>query len=81
MGVGETGVYMARTQNGGKIAKCVMSLAQAIQRAGGSVGDHVLNMSLRDFITEVAGPNGIRFVYEKEKSEDEEEHDYETNKK
>lgn len=47
----------------GKVADCAMSLAQAMQDAGGAVGLNILNMTMREFIVRIAGQNDIRFVY------------------
>lgn len=46
--------------------ECGLSLAAAIQDAGGSVGSVLKNlrtMKLIDFIATVAAQNGIRFIY------------------
>ncbi len=41
--------------------KCTFSLAQALQQAGGSISQNVLDMSVGNFIVNVAGPNDIFF--------------------
>lgn len=40
---------------------CTKSLLQAIQEAGGSIGAVDLDMSLKDFIVSVGGPNKVWF--------------------
>lgn len=50
-----------------KTADCVVSLVNACLDAGGSCPRETLDMSLGEFIAHVAGPNNIRFVYEKPK--------------
>ena len=48
----------------GEVADCTMSLATAIFNAGGSVSsDKVLDMTVRDFISTIAGQNNIRFEF------------------
>ena len=47
-----------------KVADCTFSLAMAIQEAGGSLNEDVLDMSVRDFISQY-GQNNIRFCFEK----------------
>ena len=46
----------------------VLSLAAAVQSAGGSVSSvpEQLDMTLREFIAKIAGPNRIRFTHEPE---------------
>ncbi len=45
------------------VTNCSFSLAEAIQQAGGTVSDRMLDMTVREFIADVAGQNGIRFVH------------------
>jgi len=49
----------------GEVVDCAISLGRAIQEAGGTVGGHLMDMIVREFIAEVAGQNHIRFVFEK----------------
>ena len=49
------------------IADCTASLAAAVTEAGGRFDPETLKMPLGDFIAEVAGQNGIRFIYRKPK--------------
>ena len=43
--------------------ECTLSLCEAMETAGGSiVRANFDNLSLMDFITNIAAPNGIRFV-------------------
>ena len=51
------------------VIECMLSLASAMELAGGSVRHDLLDRPLRDFISNVAGPNGIRFVWEPPKDE------------
>jgi len=43
--------------------ECTMSLAKAVQEAGGAVSAHLLDMTVAEFIREVAGQNNIQFVF------------------
>lgn len=46
------------------IVDCVLSLTEAITDAGGSVSaERLKTMTLMEFITDIAAPNYIRFVY------------------
>lgn len=45
------------------VTDCTMSLAIAVQQAGGGLSDRILNMSVREFISTVAGQNNIRFTF------------------
>jgi len=45
------------------VVDCTVSIDQAMQAAGGAVSSHVLGMSVKEFIAEVAAQNNIRFVY------------------
>lgn len=45
------------------IMECTWSLASAVQEAGGRLRPDMMDMSLREFISTVAGQNYIRFVY------------------
>lgn len=49
------------------VAECTLSLGQAMQEAGGTVSESLLDMTLRDFIVTCAGQNHIRFVFKKPK--------------
>lgn len=53
----------AEAKNQRDRAACVFSLAKAIQQAGGSLNEDILKMTVEDFIMNVAGQNGIRFVF------------------
>ena len=44
------------------ISECTWSLASAIQEAGGRLRPDMMEMTLKEFITQVAGQNYIRFV-------------------
>jgi hypothetical protein len=49
-----------------EVADCTMSLAKAIQEAGGAISPDnrdLLQMRLGDFITQIAAQNGIRFIH------------------
>ena len=49
-----------------EVAACTLSLAAAIQAAGGNVAMRdlsLLNLTLGEFICEIAAQNGIRFQY------------------
>jgi hypothetical protein len=51
--------------------RCGYSLAKAIHDAGGDVDmNRLTGMSLMDFITTIAAPNGIQFVYREEVAKD-----------
>jgi len=43
--------------------ECTMSLAKAVQEAGGAVSAHLLDMTVAEFIREVAGQNNIQFIF------------------
>ena len=45
---------------------CTASLAIAVEEAGGRFSYDMLNMSVMDFIINVASKNGIRFVFDDE---------------
>ena len=49
-----------------EVAACTLSLAAAVQAAGGNVGMRdlsLLNLTLGEFICEIAAQNNIRFAY------------------
>lgn len=47
------------------VAECTLSLAEAVQKAGGAINHQdMLDMPLDEFITEIASQNYIRFVYD-----------------
>lgn len=46
-----------------KIAECTLSLSRAIQEAGGAISEGLLDMTLGEFITRVAGQNSITFTF------------------
>ncbi len=49
--------------------ECGLSLAKAMQDAGGSISTTLLKMTLEEFICTVAAQNNIRFVYGGEREE------------
>ncbi len=53
-----------------KVQKCVMSLAACVQSVGGSLSSELLNMTVIQFIEEIAAPNNITFVCSKETDKD-----------
>lgn len=52
------------------VIDCMLSLVVAVDEAGGRMHQDMLDRPLRDFISSVAGPNGIRFTYVKPASEE-----------
>ena len=44
-------------------AECLTSLHVAIVQAHGTLNEKFLDMSLLDFIVEIAAPNSIQFIY------------------
>ena len=48
-----------------KVMKTTTMLMKAIQESGGTVGDNILDMTVAEFIAEVAAPNNIEFRYKK----------------
>ena len=58
------------TELGRKVLRTTLSLFSALSDAGGSPSlDELMSMSVKDFITEVSGPNNIIFAYSKEESD------------
>lgn len=47
------------------IIACTASLTIAIQEAGGRISTEMLDMTVREFIANVAAQNGIRFIHKK----------------
>lgn len=52
-----------------QILSCVTSLWKAIQEAGGTINHTFLNMTLKDFIDNVAAQNHIEFIYKRKDKE------------
>ena len=48
-----------------RTGRCIVSLYQSIQQAGGMPANDLLDMTLKSFIIDIAGPNNILFKYEK----------------
>lgn len=48
---------------------CALSLARAMQDAGGSIPDagELAKMTVEEFITKIAAQNNIRFIYQEPK--------------
>jgi hypothetical protein len=49
------------------VVDCTLSFTRAVQQAGGEISDRILDMSVREFISNVASQNGIRFIYDPDK--------------
>ena len=47
------------------VSDCTLSFAEAIQQAGGTISDRMLDMSVREFIATVGAQNNIKFVFVK----------------